>query len=222
MTDQEKIIDRIRKLMALATSSNEHESAAAAGKAQELMLKHNLSAAVLEEKQSDNVREFIDEKNGSTWRASLLNGIALGLMCRIVVHPVSGKTKRYAVLGRPQNVEVVQYMYEYLTKELERLSPRPLHTAESNAFRRGAVSVIGQRMRETFAEFKQASTDTMALVVAEDKAVEAFKDELYKELSKGRAGHIGDASAYRAGQAAGMNIPLRKGVQQRNSGDSSC
>ena len=36
------IVDRIAKLLALANSPNEHEAAAAATKAQELLLEHNL------------------------------------------------------------------------------------------------------------------------------------------------------------------------------------
>jgi ElaB/YqjD/DUF883 family membrane-anchored ribosome-binding protein len=36
------IVDRIAKLLALATSSNEHEAAAAAAKAQEILTEHNL------------------------------------------------------------------------------------------------------------------------------------------------------------------------------------
>lgn len=219
MTDQEKIIDRVRKLMALATSSNEHEAAAAAAKAQELMLKHNLSAAALNTKEEENTRDWIDEKDGSSWRAQLANGIARGLMCRIVVHNLGGKHKRYAVLGKPANVEVVQYMYEYLSKELVRLSPKPVHSAASHAFRVGAVSVLGQRMRETFTEFKEASAETRELVVVQDASVEAFKSSLYEDsLKKGSSGRISDGRAYHEGQQAGMAIPLRKGVQERNSG----
>lgn len=38
MQDQEKIADKIRRLLALAESPNEHEAALAAAKAQELIL----------------------------------------------------------------------------------------------------------------------------------------------------------------------------------------
>ncbi len=38
----QEIIDRVNKLLALATSANEYEASAAAAKAQEILTEHNL------------------------------------------------------------------------------------------------------------------------------------------------------------------------------------
>ena len=45
----EKIADKIRKLFALSQSSNEAEASAAAAKAQEMLTRHNLSIASLQD-----------------------------------------------------------------------------------------------------------------------------------------------------------------------------
>ena len=42
--DKAKVLDKIRKLLALATSQNENEAAAAAEKAQALIAEYNLTA----------------------------------------------------------------------------------------------------------------------------------------------------------------------------------
>ena len=48
MTAQEKILDRIKKLFALADSANVNEAGNAAAQAQLLMAKHAIEAAMLE------------------------------------------------------------------------------------------------------------------------------------------------------------------------------
>ncbi|MCL6753140.1 DUF2786 domain-containing protein [Nostoc sp. CCCryo 231-06] len=45
----EKIADKIRKLFALSQSPNEREASAAAAKAQEMLTRHNLSIASLQD-----------------------------------------------------------------------------------------------------------------------------------------------------------------------------
>src|SRR5262245_61768133 len=50
MTDEQSaVIDRIKKLLALSTSSNEAEAALAAARAQELLQKHNLTMGVVQD-----------------------------------------------------------------------------------------------------------------------------------------------------------------------------
>ena len=52
---KKRIIDKIRKLLRLSRSSNEHEAAAAAAKAQELLSEYNLSldSMITEESASE-------------------------------------------------------------------------------------------------------------------------------------------------------------------------
>lgn len=221
----DKIIERVRKLMALATSSNEHEAAAAAAKAQELLLKYNLSMASIDEEEPDEgvTKEDYFERDPSSWRLQLIGGIARATSCRLIQTPgyrkwVTGevlprKGTMYHVFGQPSNIEVVYYLYNYLARELLRLSPKGKGTtAAGHAFRLGAVSVINRRLMETYREFQTASEETRALVHVTTAAVDAKVEETFPKLQKSRMGSLSDAAAYHAGQAAGREIPLRRGV----------
>lgn len=81
----QKIADRIKKLLALATSANPHEAAQAAAEAQRLMVEHDLSEACLEEGPGPVVEYVVQESDGSSracmWRASLADklGEAMGV-----------------------------------------------------------------------------------------------------------------------------------------------
>ena len=53
-----KLIEKIQKLLALSGSSNENEAKAAMTKAQELMLKHNIDMRSVKEHDSEYINEL--------------------------------------------------------------------------------------------------------------------------------------------------------------------
>jgi hypothetical protein len=217
----EQVIDKVRKLLALATSSNEFEAASAAAKAQELLLKYNIETRRLETEDATDsgiIVRRMTEHDFSGWRSHLVGAVCEATQTRVLFTKLGGKSKLYQIFGKPANCEVAEYLYGYLCKELVRLSPRPIATAESHAFRMGAVATIYTRLLETFTEFKEASADSMALVVTTAAAVDAKVAEMYPKLGKSRAARISDWDAYDRGRVAGKNIPLRRGVGSGGTG----
>ena len=61
MTTKDKMVDRVRKLLSLANSANEHEAAAAAAQAADLMVQFEIEAAMLEGRQDVNLRAFLGQ-----------------------------------------------------------------------------------------------------------------------------------------------------------------
>ena len=221
MTTDEKIIERVRKLMALATSSNEHEAAAAAAKAQELLLKYNLSVNALEEKPKAGESHFDDHDSYSIgWRSDLIAVICANACGGLVQMTIRTHrfAKRFWVFGEPANVEVATYLYHYLTKELLRIGPKPAASKAGHAFRLGAVAAIGHRLRETFTEFRQASAETQSLVLVKDAAAIEARNAYFPKLGTGRRSGTEDWASFAKGVEAGKNIPLRRGVSSTNAG----
>src|SRR2546421_209940 len=79
----EAVIEKVRKLRALATSQNAHEAAAAAAAADKLIQEHRLSEAEL--------------------------------------HAHAPGQVVLRIYGTPSDIEIVRYMYAWLTTEAERL-----------------------------------------------------------------------------------------------------
>jgi hypothetical protein len=225
-TQEEKVIERVRKLLALAGSSNEHEAAAAAAKAQELLLKYNLSTASVEgETPTEEAvqKVFTDHDNYSMgWRSTLLSAICAATSCKMVQQKSyqHAFAKRFWIFGKESNVEVAYYLYEYLVKELLRVGPKPSNTPYAHAWRMGACVSVHQKLMATFVEFRDASPTTIALVVVNDSAALALRDKTFPKLSKSRSGRISDSEGYFQGRADGKNIPIHRGVgsSQRNAG----
>ncbi len=123
MTD-ERILAKIKKVLALTTSDNESEAATAAATAQELLLKYQVSQEELEgfelEKNEKVVRtrtEGKSRRNRVAWNVQLAHIIANSNLCELLF---SGPDLIW--IGKPTNIELSQYLHDKLTVDLERIA----------------------------------------------------------------------------------------------------
>lgn len=125
---EQELLDKVRKLLALSTSSNEHEAALAAAKAQELVLKYNLDLSMLgkgrvDEKEEtvlhdyQTLEEVLDSR--TEWTARLAFAVAKGNLCDLVI---TGYNSGFCWIGKKSNIEIAQYIYSFFKFELERIA----------------------------------------------------------------------------------------------------
>ena len=114
------IKDKIKKLLALATSSNENEAKAALLKAKKLMMDHKISEAEVQDLneqelihlQCDNVRWTTD--SGEIWITSLVDLIADNHLCSCSWFTPKGKrTHILYIHGLGTDVELCKSVIEY-------------------------------------------------------------------------------------------------------------
>lgn len=223
-----KILERIRKMLALAEdNANIHESATAAAMAEKLMRKYQLERAdfMLHDTKVDDV-EGIGYNHGSnrwgpkyasktvpTWINHIATGCGRANECECVVR---GGT--FVFFGVAGDASVAAEMLHYLVTEVERLAMF-FHggRTEKNNFRNGCAYVLQDRLEEIGAErvkeFQQTSAGT-ALVVMKKDLIEQSTGREFK-YTKGKP-KIADPSAFIEGMAAGAAIPLRKMVENEN------
>lgn len=109
---EEKIIDRIKKLLSLAGNNpNSAEAGAAALKAQELMAKHGVSVETCE----DDIPEKIDivtvqTDSGAKWKRSLATVIAQNFRCKTFTY---GK-KTIAFYGKETDAKAAMEVFNFL------------------------------------------------------------------------------------------------------------
>ena len=120
-----KTIEKIQKLLALASSPNEHEAQSALLKAQELLAKHNLSMGditnVAQEQAEEVIQERLDVKfTKMRWRLSLATVIADNFRCYAWGNTsCTGNGIGVTFLGKESDVEICKTMYVYAVKFVE-------------------------------------------------------------------------------------------------------
>lgn len=124
--ENNKILGKINKLLALAQSVNPHEAESAMSKAQTLLLKHNLSLLDVE----TNPR-YIHKQIGKVGRRNPIQSIISAILCKFFFveaiwifgydphQNLSGRILE--IYGTPENVEIAAYVQDYLLNTSEQL-----------------------------------------------------------------------------------------------------
>lgn len=229
MEDNEVILSRIQKLLALTTSSNENEAAVAASKAQELLLKYNLSMTQVEgynaEKTLPIIEQIVGSGNLPDWQSRLAGVVARNNLCSVFT---SGS--RLVWVGRETNIQVGRYLTDTLMSDLERLATeywngilfaRKFGFAKGEeltihgrvwkqGFYFGAIEVISKRLRESKASLAQDG-NMSALIVKEDTSVAQYLRDHYN--LRYSSGHRNLAqSGFSTGKEAGATVGFKTGV----------
>jgi len=217
--DKEKeVIARIRRLMSLAESDNEHEAALAIVRANEMMVRHNLAAAALaggNPKEIEYcVRLVLPAKRGSPRLSAIAE-----ILREFLVFPVHVR-EGLEVTGTRSNVEQAEYIAGYLDRAL------------AASWRRARRASSKRRLREK--PFMAAAAETCVEKLKRSRARLPTRDRkalvvLGRELDWAGRGVYGGgvymaSSSYRQceesrshGARAGAALEIRRAVTDRGT-----
>jgi hypothetical protein len=215
------IIEKIKKLLALANSSNEHEAALAASHAQRLLSEHNLAMADIESTHKPDKADKVETTVSKTlpkWLRHLTAGVSAAFDCRTVHYPASGKL---TFIGVGIDVQVAAYTFTYLERTVRKLCTNymkyhvnPAHANRHRELMRqsyylGAVSTINSRLRE---QKIQTPVTTGALVLVKSGLIKQAMNEIGPTRTvRSRKSYI-NPDAYTKGQADGGQVGIHKGI----------
>lgn len=228
MDNKNEIIEKIKKLLALADTNKNasiEEAIAAAKKVSELLLKHGLTEGEVANSQSGEDRYgkynvVLDANQSSaTWHGQLYWIIARANGCKMCI--LSGRLKIW-VVGKPANIEICHYLYVYLYREIEKLYKQAVAaetldkgTKNKADFIHGCLYSIDKMFKDSI---QKAETDTpaigTALTVSKDQLGAAFRALVgATRIGTSRGRRVG--AGYGVGQTAGSGIGMAKGVTGR-------
>ena len=189
---RERVIEKVRKLLALSNSSNQHEAALAAAHAQRLLAEHNLSMSELEV-QEEGAGEVAIEvaKTVPKWLSSLFATVANGFDCFPIVTTTSCSRLRFIGVG--EDPAVACCTLQYLMQELRRLATAYLRSSEAAQGR--LSSADRQRVRTSYLlggvqGVRQALTAQKAQTPTTSTALVPVKDALIKQYREQQIGAI--------------------------------
>ena len=196
----DKILNTLRKVLALTTSPVEGEAQAAAGKLQELLTKHNLSMADLETRGKAEPAKVEEDghdlgKAAFTWKLNLAEGIAEFYFC----YPIVSRARKTVVfVGRKDNVESLKMLYGWLIDQIRRISAveRKEHQSRTGEhidplrwqvnFGIGATRRLVERLREKAEREREANKNVTALVVHHKSEISDYLEKMYGFRTDGK------------------------------------
>ena len=216
------IIDRVKKLLALGTSSNVHEAAAATAAANKLIDEYRLSQADLE---VDSLKESIEEDYEYIYQSGKVTPWKMQLVHVLTSHygvsywndcDFSGrKISRYRMVGRRSDIDIVKYMFSWLILECQRLCQLEVKgtgRVSVASYCMGFVSGIAEQLRLSREELKKSNNYSAAMVKINSRLNDSKKElwRIHPDLvsEKSTSSSQIDPSAFQEGQERGKAIHL--------------
>lgn len=214
---QDRVVDRIARLLALAKSPNRHEAEAAMSAAQRLMLKHNLEAV-----QDAPARRYgfvhLGRPTGRVSEHERIVAMILGRHFFVeaiwvpVYRPLAGR--RGSVLeicGTPSNLATAEYVYAFLHSTAERLwsDHRSRQGIRSNRERRTYLAGVMTGFSETLAR-QAAKARSEGLVWVRDGDLQGFFRRRHPSVRHVRPPGHRRTEAWNHGRQAGHGIVLHR------------
>ena len=235
--NMDTIKDKIRKLLSLSKSSNEHEAALALHKAQKLLRKYNLSTEEIFNFTTDNVREDVAfcQKRIPVWIGWLASVIAETFQVKVYKsYEFDRSEPQTQFIGRgirfvgfEADLMIAKHCFIYLQRSIENGYRKKRAEIKSmgvknfprnfkNAYALGYIEAVKEKMAQLARiqprqEF-QANEHVSNLPVVKQNVL----DEYFKNLNLGRARRASmklDHSAYVAGLNDGVKTPMSRPVQ---------
>jgi hypothetical protein len=210
----EKVLNKVKNLLKLAESSNPHESELATIKANQLLIKHNLEVANINTENEYYVHRLLTRKRKDAKISTIYD-----ILKHFMVRPILSYGKNEVcieVTGKRMNIELAEYISEFLDRELDRLWKQ--HKEEhklsglkaKNSFFYGLAKGYNEKMNKL--DYSQAEKN--ALIVLNQKLDETVQ-KIYRRLGSSYSQGSRDNNSYQLGQNAGKNLNINKGLKNK-------
>jgi len=221
------MLEKIRKLLALAESPNVHEAEIAMARARALMEKYELDLGVHDHDFCYAYLGGPHKQKAATAKmiSSLLichfGVVAVWIPSRMIQPPRT--VWLLEINGSATNIEIAEYVHDYLRAELEilwqarRLSnPAEKGRSLKRDFQLGVLRGLHEKLGA-----EQAPPPSRAhheLVLLKQEKLQGFFRERHPSTQKGRSILYRRTDAYHAGYEHGKSMDIRKGIRKRSGG----
>jgi len=176
-SDRNKIIDKIKKCLRLATSSNEHEAAAALRQAQKLMRAYGVNDLDVEHADIREEHARAGAKaSPAKWETALVQVVAHAFDCQSLFRSMNTlynrKVSFWVFVGAEPSGEIARYAFEVLYRQIKRARKTYLQTTlkdcarqertrRADLFCNGWVSAVSEKVKRFASDASmQARIDT--------------------------------------------------------------
>jgi len=217
---EKKILDKIKKCLALAGSANEHEAAAALRQAQKLMEQHGVTDQdVLASQAGEAGAKAGAVSKPAQWEAMLAGRIANAFGCELVFSRRTWTTAEWRFIGAGAAPEVAAYAYQVLLRQaraartnfiataLKRVRKPSVKTGRADLFCEGWVKTAMRTVSGWIRTEDQAAAVT-AYIASNYPSLGTLATSDRKPTNL-RDHHLND---FDQGTAAGRGAVLNRGV----------
>ena len=213
---KDKIIEKIKKALALASNNkNSNEAQAAMLMAQKMMAKYHIELQEIEETDQSEIQEDeINLKKGG-WRKYLIKLICNNYRCDCYIRGNTGK--KIVIIGSKEDIEIAKTVYEfaeiqllegfqkYFKNNYTEYTTMKIKNAAKKDYAYGFISGLKTKFEKQ--KIKESKVNKQYALVIKNEKVKEHMDKLnIKGTYKNNDESFLDAYAYLKGREKGANM----------------
>ncbi|PHS48667.1 MAG: hypothetical protein COB05_05355 [Marinobacter sp.] len=219
MNDKEKILNKIKKCMALGESANENEAAAALRQARKLMDKHGVTESHVGLAEYGEQQTDIGYRRFPGWVTALAAVVGTAFQCSAYT---SWRSVDY--VGRKENTVIAGYCLEVLLRQLKRARKdfvkslpsygrygASIKKENADAFCEGWVSGVASKVRQFAAPLTSEEKKRHSQYLTDVKETKVKEPKARKYASESSSSAL---AAAQLGYRAGKDVQLHHGMGQ--------
>lgn len=223
--EDDKILQKVQKLLALANSNNENEAEVAMKKAHEFIARYNVDLLAVD-KERNYTSAFIGEPALRHSRDQYALGALLRQFYFVLTVWASAYVLRRGKMGRildvvgtEANVKMAKYVHAFLTRTIKAqwlIFSTGKHLTEHQRcdFATGLVHGFQDKLLAQQQEWNTTMPPLKAIIQRRDARLDAHLRERYPRLcNRGGSSRVIDNGVYGAGTEAGRNTVLSKPIE---------
>jgi len=223
---ENKIVDKIKKLLSLGTSPNENEAKAALNMAAKLAEEHGLAVSEIDQETGEITdvlfsSTVVPNNRYKVWEGNLAGCISKCFETKIYrkkCNPANGRVDlAYVFVGTETDTEMANWYFKTIRMKIIRSGKMKFKLVkDQKTYGIGASVAIITRLKECYIKVKEEiqSSDCKALVVCKIESAEKAIEEKIGKLSKNRDKFkiSGSSNAYNSGVRDGRTMSIHKNV----------
>lgn len=228
--DDERLLQKVEKLLALAQSTNEHEALLAMQRVRELYTRHNFDRLRAHRAGNMDTLMICRQRKKQESHESMIYSILNESFFVKVIHTslydakACEKYKAVELLGTRENLVMAEYVFYFLLQQCESLwkDHKKLTRCDGKlrrSYQLGILHGFSEKLTAQPVQTKVAQDlglsqgESKALVLQDRRELEDFVAKKYPRLaSKSRGRARVDGSTFAAGKSAGRAINLHRAV----------
>lgn len=210
-----KVLEKIKKLLRLAKSSNQHEAALALSRAQKLMQEHGIGsdAPELAGVTDATIEALFKAKTPTKYLLMLAHSIGKAFGCEYYFKPTL-KNMRIVFYGHNERPEIAGYVFTVLERQLTKARKEYLDTLSAR-MKRATKTKRADQFCEGWCMGVHSKIQQFALSEKERDELLSYKGKINLSDGKAReakgAGRMADEAKYQ-GYRSAKDVTLNHGV----------
>ncbi len=228
-SEEEKRLEKIRKLLNLASSANEHEASLAMNRVREIQARYQL------EQISTHSGEFYhsyiktQRKRLHTYEQKIMSILVNHYMVEVIVGTIYCPTKNthlrsIELIGRKENVLMADYVFEFLktyiqTKVLEkRKTTTPFPPSDAKAYQLGILTGFDEKLTQQLEDSESTELQQALTLFSKDPQMKDYVAKIHPRLiSVSSKARLKNQDFFETGRKDGRSLTINRPLHQKSN-----